>query len=182
MLSETIPGTNISYDNYEETFENYRKMIEMTGGLSLGQICTITGLQTSAIQNWVKRGFVPHPENKKYFERHVSRILLINSLKDCMNIDDVGELMVLINGDTDDESDDIVSETRLYGYLCQIIHDLDFKKLDDETIEKVICDIIRDEDIHCDRLKKALKVMTYAFISGQCFKQTKAYLHQLRSE
>lgn len=182
MLSETIPGTNISYDNYEETFENYRRMIEMTGGLSLGQICTITGMQTSTIQNWVKRGFVPHPEKKKYFERHVSRILLITALKDCMNIDDIGELMTLINGDIDDVSDDIVDETILYDYLCQIIHDLDSSDLSDKTIDNVIVSVIKEENVHHEKLVLALKVMTYAYISGSCFKKTSAYLDKLRSE
>ncbi len=182
MLSTTIPGTNISYDDYEETFESYRRMIELTGGLSLGQICTMTGLQTSTIQNWVKRGYVPHPENKKYYERHISRILLISALKDCMNIEDVGELMTLINGDTDDQADDIIDETRLYDHLCRIISDLDFTTLDPSRIEEVIGKVVPEESSYRDRLMTALKVMTYAYISGICSKKTGAYLQQLRNE
>ena len=69
MLNETIPGTNISYSEADDAFSVFRPMIEITGGLSLGQVCTITGLQPSTIQNWVKRSFIPHPENKKYYRR-----------------------------------------------------------------------------------------------------------------
>ena len=179
MLSKTIPGTNISYKDYDETFENYRRMVSMTGGLSLGQICKITGLQTSTIQNWVKRSYVPHPENKKYFERHISRILLIASLKDCMNIEEVGKLMVLINGDTDDESDDIVNETQLYDYLCKIIQSLSFDDLRERTIDKVVDVVIKDETIHKDRLILALKTMTYAYISGITSQKTNFFLKEL---
>ena len=108
MAGKIIPGTNIEYGNSKDAFSVLRPMIEITGGLSLSQICRITNLQTSTIQNWVKRGFVQRPDHKKYYERHLSRILLIAVLRDCMNIEDIGELMQLINGDTDDESDDIV--------------------------------------------------------------------------
>ena len=182
MLSKTLPGTNIGYEDYEETFNKYRRMVEVTGGLSLGQICAITGLQTSTIQNWVKRSYVPHPENKKYFERHISRILLISALKDCMNIEDVGELMVLINGDTDDQTDDIVDETRLYDHLCRIIYELDFSDLEDSRIEEVIEKVISEEKRYRKKLATALKVMTYAYVSGICSRKTGAYLQKLRKE
>ena len=118
MLSKTIPGTNIEYRNNKEASQIIEEMIEITGGLSLSQICKITNLQTSTIQNWVKRKYVPRPDHKKYYERHISRILLISALRECMNIEDIGELMSMINGDTDDETDDIISETRLYDYFC----------------------------------------------------------------
>lgn len=179
MLSETIPGTNISYKDYDEIFENYRRMVSMTGGLSLSQICTITGLQTSTIQNWVKRSYVPHPENKKYYERHISRILLIASLKDCMNIEEIGKLMILINGDTDDTSDDIVSETKLYDYLCKIIQTLSFDDLKEESIDKLINKIIKKESANKNKLFLALKTMTYAYISGITSQKTNILLKEL---
>ena len=119
MSVKIIPGTNIAYGDNKDAFSVLRPMIQITGGLSLGQICRITNLQSSTIQNWVKRGFVPRPEHKKYYERHLSRILLISALRDCMNIEDIGELMVLINGDTDDAGDDIISETALYDVFMQ---------------------------------------------------------------
>ena len=124
MLSKLIPGTSIEYAEQNDAISVFRPLLAITGGLSLSQICTIADLQPSTIQNWVKRGFVPHPENKKYTERHLFRILLISALRDGMNIEDVGELMVLINGDADDESDDIISEERLYDYFCQAVKSL----------------------------------------------------------
>lgn len=181
MKDMIIPGTNIEYGQSDDAFSVLRPMIEITGGLSLGQICRITGLQASTIQNWVKRGFVPHPDHKKYYERHLSRILLISALRECMNIEDIGELMILINGNADDESDDIVSETRLYDYFWKAVKNLDELSLDAEKIAKTIETILEaEDDINKEKLIVALRVMVYAYISGRCLKQIADDLQRLR--
>lgn len=180
MLSKTIPGTNIEYRNNKEASQVIEEMIEITGGLSLSQICKITNLQTSTIQNWVKRKYVPRPDHKKYYERHISRILLISALRECMNIEDIGELMSMINGDTDDETDDIISETRLYDYFCKAISKLDLMSLNDEQISKTIIDLLKDETVYKERLVCGLKVMVYAYISGRCLNEINNNLNKLK--
>ena len=183
MLTQRIPGTNIPYTESHDAFSVFRPMLEITGGLSLGQICKITDLQASTIQNWIKRGYVQRPERKKYYERHLSRLLLISSLRDCMNIEEIGELMVLINGDTEDTSDDIVSESKLYDYFCKAIKEMDDKTLEEKTIDEVVKKILKDEDkANKDRIACALKVMIYAFISGNCKRQINANLDLLRKK
>ena len=183
MKDMMIPGTNIEYGQSDDAFSVLRPMIEITGGLSLGQICRITGLQSSTIQNWVKRGYVPHPDQKKYYERHLSRILLISALRECMNIEEIGELMMLINGDTDDESDDIISETKLYDYFCKAVKNLNELSLEGENIENNIAEILKNEDeANMDKLTLALKVMVYAYISGLCLKKIEVNLKGLRGE
>ncbi len=183
MQTKMIPGTNIEYGSNEDAFSVLRPMIEITGGFSLSQICRITDLQPSTIQNWVKRGYVPRPEHKKYYERHLSRILLISALRECMNIEDIGELMHLINGDTDDESDDIISETALYDNFCKAVKGLEEFSLDHETIDETINAILeKEEESVRERLSMALKVMVYAYISGICLQQINDNLHRLRGE
>ena len=181
MSEKIIPGTNIEYGDREDAFSVLRPMIEITGGFSLSQICRITGLQTSTIQNWVKRGYVPRPEHKKYYERHLSRILLISALRDCMNIEDIGELMQLINGDADDESDDIISETALYDTFCKAIKALDEHSLNIDDIEKTVEGVLEtDEASIREKLSMALKVMVYAYLSGKCMKMIDHHLSRLR--
>ncbi len=183
MSVKIIPGTNIAYGDNKDAFSVLRPMIQITGGLSLGQICRITNLQSSTIQNWVKRGFVPRPEHKKYYERHLSRILLISALRDCMNIEDIGELMVLINGDTDDEGDDIISETALYDVFCEAVRELDERSLNMQEIEHCIDELVLHEDRNAkERLSMALKVMVYAYLCGKCLKQIQLNLSKLRGE
>ena len=178
-MKKIIPGTNMVYTDNNDAFSVFRPLIEITGGLSLGQICSITGLQSSTIQNWVKRGYVQRPVNKKYSERHLARILLISALRDCMNIEQIGELMILINGDTEDDSDDIVSETRLYDIFCKTISNLDTQMFTDLQIEEVIKKQLKNES-HQDELMYALKIMVYAYISGICFKQIKVNQNSLK--
>ena len=125
MLQEHVPGTVMPYSEAGGMFAMFRPLIQATDGLTLGQVCAITGLEPSTVQNWVKRGFVAHPVRKKYHERQLARILLISALRESMQIDRIGELMALVNGSADDTGDDIVSEEQLYDYLCEAIGQTD---------------------------------------------------------
>lgn len=170
-MERTIPGTNMAYSD-DDAFSAFKSMIEVTGGLSLSQVCTITSLQTSTIQNWVKRGYTPRPINKKYYERHLARILLINCLRDSINIEQIDELMKSINGNVNDESDDIISESKLYDYFSKAVRQLDTTSISDQHIEKIVTQILKDEDTQIfEKLKYSLKFMVYAYITGKCLKK-----------
>lgn len=121
MKDGRIPGTVLPYSSGTGTFSIFLPMIQAADGLALSQVCAITGLEASTVQNWVKRGFVAHPVGKKYRARQLARILLISALRDAMKIDRIGELMAMVNGSADDEADDIISEEQMYDYLCQAI-------------------------------------------------------------
>jgi DNA-binding transcriptional MerR regulator len=116
-----IPGRNQSDGIANGVFSLLLPMIKAADGLTLAQVCSITALEPSTIQNWVKRGYVARPVKKKYFERHLARILIISMLRDSMKIEDIGLLMKMINGDATSEEDDIIYETDLYDCLCEVI-------------------------------------------------------------
>lgn len=183
MSEQFIPGTVLSYDGVDGgMLAAFRPMLAATDGLSLGQICAITGLEPAVIQNWVKRGFVPHPVCKKYGSRHLARILLIVSMRDCMRIEQVGELLRLVNGDADDESDDIVSEERLYDYLCEIIRRTDGVPSEQEAtrrIAEIIADYRAPDEGAYRRLSQALQVMLYAYTAGQLKQQAERLYSQM---
>ncbi len=117
MIRNTSPPTG------EKRFTELSALIRAADGLSLGQVCSLTGLEQSTIQNWIKRGFVPHPERKRYFERHLARILLIDAMRDCMLIERVGALMAYINGNADDTADDCIGEEALYELFYHAVHE-----------------------------------------------------------
>ena len=150
---------------------DYQPLIRATDGLTLSQICLLSKLEPSTIQNWIKRGFVPHPIKKKYHERHLARILLISELRDSMQIDRVGELLRCINGDTDDESDDIITEERLYDVFREIAITLDddlscTDRIEELTFEKagsMLSDIPADAK---SKITDALRIMAYAYSAG----------------
>ena len=169
-MQQFVPGTNLKYEGGRGMFSLLRPMIQAADGLTLGQVCSITGLAPATIQNWVKRGFVSRPIQKKYRERQLARILLISSLRDCMKIDSIGELMALVNGNANDTGDDIISEEGMYDYLCEVISKTEGALSPDEVrsvVEEVISGYKPPRENAEKRLGDALCVMTLAYIAGK---------------
>ncbi len=127
-----------------------------------------------------------HPVEKKYRERHLARILLISALRDCMKIDSIGELLVVVNGDADDTGDDIISEEQLYDYLCEIIGTADERALSLEEIPKTVRLVTKDyvptDNTASGRLNEALTVMVFAFTAGQYKKEADKRFSQLKEK
>jgi DNA-binding transcriptional MerR regulator len=184
MNEATVPGTVIPYSKGNGMFSVFIPMIKATGGLSLSQVCAITGLEASAIQNWVKRGFVAHPVNKKYFERQLARILLISALRSSMKIESIGELMHIVNGSADDESDDIISEEQLYDFLCETVSGLDPESVTKVSVDKVVDKVTSryspKSAENLERLKSALSVMAYAYMSGVLKQRAESQFNEMR--
>lgn len=179
-----IPGTTLSYDGDNGMFSKLLPLIRATDGLTLSQVCAITGLEGSTIQNWVKRGFVSRPVQKKYRERQLARILLISSLRDSMPLDRIGALMGMVNGDANDTGDDIISEEQMYDYLCAVIGRAEEKPTDD--ISSVVGEITADytplRDNAAEILRKALAVMALAYIAGKYKRESDALFDSMNGE
>ena len=186
MQQKVVPGTVLPYTGNDGMFSMFRPMIEVANGLTLSQVCAITGLEASTVQNWVKRGFVAHPKQKKYYSRQLARILLISSLRDCMRIEQIGELMSMVNGDPNDESDDIISEEQIYDYLCEAIGNMDTHSFHSEETEKIIDDITSGykgpDDGASERLKLALMTMVHAYLSGKMKQEADLYFSRMKEK
>ena len=143
--------------------------MQATDGLTLSQVCTLSGLEPSTIQNWIKRGYVPHPVGKKYRERHLARILLISELRESMQIDRVGSLLRYVNGDADDESDDIIREEALYDLFCDIALDLTDEPAPPGQIGERVAAFLDDsvETADSAKLRTALTVMAYTYMANR---------------
>ena len=106
-MAKTLPGTTIPVDwSRPEEAETRLNSLFLAGGLMLSQVASLTGLEPYVIQNWVRRGFAAPPERKRYSRRQFCRIVLINMLKDSMQLDKICTLLSYVNGELDDESDD----------------------------------------------------------------------------
>lgn len=186
MTNKLIPGTVMPFSGLEGgMFAAFRPMIRAADGLTLAQVSAITGLEYSTIQNWVKRGFVAHPVKKKYYETHLARILIISMLRDSMKIDEIGELMSLVNGDVSDTSDDIISEERLYDYLCETVRLLDTVSSDDgvqELIEHITADYESPTPGARRRLTLALLTMVNAYHAGLLKQKADMYFCEMKSD
>jgi DNA-binding transcriptional MerR regulator len=98
-----LPGTTIEADleHPERALEIFTPLFEV-GGLILSQAAGLTGLPAYQVQNWVKRGFVSHPVNKHYTLRQFARIVIINALKDTMQIEKIVSLLNHLGGTIED--------------------------------------------------------------------------------
>lgn len=121
-MPKTLPGTTLEVEwERPEEAEKVLSALFLAGGLTLSQVSALTGLEPYMIQNWVRRGFVAPPRNKLYSRRQFSRIVLINMLKDCLQLDKICSLLSYVNGHLDDESDDLIDDWQLYCYAVRII-------------------------------------------------------------
>ena len=78
----TLPGTILTGEREDaQHVEQQFTSMFMMGGIVLSQVAAITGLEPYTVQNWVKRGFLPPPDHKRYNMNQLCRILTINMLK-----------------------------------------------------------------------------------------------------
>ena len=121
-MGRLIPGTKVEVDrNSKNAYrEQLAPIISISGGLVLSQVCEITGLEPSTLQNWVKRGFVENAVQKKYTKEQISRFLIINILRQSMQLDRVIDLLRYLNGNLLEKSDDIISDSELFYYFCSL--------------------------------------------------------------
>jgi len=179
------PGMSARPD--DKGFAKIEMLLEATGGLSLSQVCAVTGLEGSTIQNWVKRGWVEHPVGKRYEEIHIARILIINALKECIKLEHIALLMEYVNGKSRDGSEVIIKESILYNYLCEALKQSG--QTDDHSksgVETVINNVIRDySDPNPDsriRIRKALTLMIFACVCTDVKRRVDAMMGQILTE
>ena len=185
-MHRVIPGTTLKYSEQarEAAFTMVAPVLEATGGLTLSQLSKLTGLEGSTIQNWIKRKWVPATVGKKYSEKQVIRILLINMLRGVMKLEDIARLMCYINGDVEDTSDDIISDIALYNMLCRIIFSAeDNGAFSPESIRKLINKeiSISEKSIRSDedKLRKAMYVMVMAYRCSVLKRETENSLGEI---
>ena len=188
VKDKKLPGTAKTYaDQGEKGFDKIEMLLEATGGLSLSQVCAVTGLEGSTIQNWVKRGWVEHPIGKKYEDVHIARILIINALKECIKLEHIALLMSYVNGLSQDGSEAIIKESTLYNYLCEALSKMG--QTDDHSrrgVESVIDKVIRNySDPNPNsrvRIRKALTLMIFACVCTDVKRGVEAMMGQILIE
>lgn len=174
----TLPGTVLSVDaDRPQAAEEVFSSLFLAGGLVLSQVTQVTGLEPYIIQNWVRRGFLAPPKQRKYTRRQLSRILMINALKSTLSIEQICKLLSYINGALDDEGDDTIDDTELYGAFVLVAGSVRKHGLTSESeMNRLIADGLKDykESIPGakERIEQALRIMITAWRAAQL--QTKA--------
>ncbi len=167
-----IPGTALKFDKVaiENCFSLIAPLLTVTKGLTLAQVRELTGLETSTIQNWIKRGWVKNPAEKRYGEEQVMRIILINMMRGSMQMEQIAFLMSYINGSVDDRSDDILPDRELFNILCSVIYECEQNAIYDTKELNVAIDtriehLILQDELSKNKLRTALRAMVLAILS-----------------
>lgn len=182
-MNWTIPGTTLTAPraNADRTDEMFSSMF-LAGGMVLSQIASITGLEPYAIQNWVKRGFLSPPVNKRYTMEQLCRILIINMLKGALPMEKICSLLTYINGDLADESDDIIDDTVLYFMFVKLAaraRHIGGDKAWDEALLDATTSYQEPVPGARDRVIRVLRIMLNAWIASRFLSQVQEMVDQL---
>lgn len=123
-MSTAFPGTTIEVSALKKSAS--RVMFDgifATGGITLSQVCIMTGLEPYLVQNWVKRGFLTSPVRRVYSREQFARVIIINMLRETMQIDKICSLLQIISGAPDDRGDDLIADDELYHRYVDMLCD-----------------------------------------------------------
>ncbi len=161
--------------------EALRGLVDTAGGVTLAQVAAITGIQGSTIQNWVKRGFAPASDGKRYQVKHIARFLLLDRLRDALPLDQVLFLLRYINGDLENTEDDRIDDTALYALFCEA--DAACPSNNREQVFEQICLLLNKADV-ADPIPvaSALTIMVMAQRAAAMVRQANHYINILKEE
>lgn len=169
--AENIPGTVFSKEKMGGVtgLEFLNKVFYITDGIMLAQIREITGIDGTTLQNWLKRGWVQSPTKKAYNKEQLARILIINMLRDTMQLSKIIGLLTYVNG-TDPE-DGIIEESLLYDFICKVLAAISDPESDgvhgiDEAIDDVLADYSERTGGAKRRIERVITVIVISYYSG----------------
>ncbi len=184
-----IPGTILDRKKMGDVTgqEFLDKIFYISKGIMLAQIRDIAGVDGSTLQNWLKRGWVVNPKNKMYNRDQLARILIINMMRDTMQLCDISFLLTYVNGDAERVEDDIISESRLYDYICRLVDSLVGRvDVTQETLSELVDTCIADYEEKFsgarERLHKALEIIMMSYYAAMIKRRADSLVTALKEQ
>lgn len=120
----TFPGTSVEVSSLKKgSSRTLFEGIFATAGVTLSQVCIMTGLEPYMIQNWVKRGFISSPVKRVYSKEQLAKILIINMLRDVLPLEQICDLVSVIAEVIANTDEDLSSADELYHRYVDILSD-----------------------------------------------------------
>ena len=178
-----IPGTilDVPMEEVQYISEQFQSMF-LPGGMVLSQVAGVTGLEPHTIQNWVKRGFLPPPINKRYTLEQLCRIININMLRGILPMERICALLGYVNGRLDDEGDDIIDDSQLYFLFVRLAaqaSSLGGPETWENVLESSLTQYVEPVPGAKEKVKKALRIMLTAWGAAKLRQQAENLLQQL---
>lgn len=181
-----IPGTILKKSDMGNStgLEFLNKIFFITDGVMMGEIRNISGIDSSTLQNWVKRQWICSSKLKKYDIDQVAHILIINMLRSCMQLDRISFLIRYINGNVDTKGDDIIRDSVLYDYICRIVDKLTENDcVPEKMVKRYIREVTADYEEKISgarkRLENALGIIIVAYYASLMKQRADAMLEEL---
>ena len=179
-----IPGTVLQIRREEADFiPQQLEALFFGGGITLSQVTGITGLEAYTVQNWVKRGFLTSPVGKRYTLRQLCRILNINMLRGSMPIERICKLLAYVNGQLDDDSDDMIDDSQLYFLFVKLavrVKELYDPQRADAILEEYLADYEEPVPGAKERVRQVLRIMVTAWLAARMMQETETMLSALQ--
>ena len=178
----TIPGTVLPIPRQEaDRIEERFSSMFLAGGITLGQVTQITGLEPYTVQNWVKRGFLSPPAQKRYSLRQLCRIINIHMLKSVLPMERICGMLGYINGQLDNEADDIIDDSQLYFMFVRLAARAKELDRDRETLlEQELADYAEPFPGAGARIKQVLQIMLTAYLAARIREEAEKMLENLQ--
>ena len=182
-MNWTIPGTTLEANRSDaDRIDSLFHSMLLAGGLTLGQVASITGLEAYAIQNWVKRGFLSPPQNRRYNLEQLCRIITINMLRGALSMERICILLGYVNGELDTEDDDLISDADLYFLFLRLAaraRELDAGNQWAGAIEATLADYQEPVPGARERVRQVLRIMLTAWIAARMTHEAEAMMEAL---
>ena len=154
----------------------------LCGGLMMSQVARMTGLEPYMIQNWVKRGFMTSPKKRVYTRAQLARVIIINMLRESLQIEKIAGLIKIIGGVLDDETDDLISDDELYHiYVDMLAEGIDIN--DEASVRaaavKATESFESTDKTSKEKLIRILEAMLYAHSAAQLRERAEEMLSSL---
>jgi DNA-binding transcriptional MerR regulator len=179
----TLPGTVIALDRGEASrVDKIFGSMFLTGGMTLSQVCNLTGLEAYMVQNWVKRGFLTPPRQKHYDKEQLCRIININMLRGILPMERICSLLSYVNGHLDDTSDDIIQDSQLYCIFVGLAvraRELDNREACRRIIDEQLANYVEPVEGAKERVTKALEIMLTAWLAAKMRSAAEKMLEEL---
>lgn len=181
-MNWTIPGTVLECPRSDAVHiaEQFNSMF-LGGGMVLSQVAAVSGLETHAVQNWVKRGFLSPPVKKRYNLEQLCRILTINALKGVLSLDQICSLLSYVNGQLTDDSDDVIDDQLLYFMFVRLAaraRELYRDEDRDILLDQELSDYQEPVPGAQERVKTALRIMLTAWLAARMCQQAEKLLKE----
>ncbi len=184
-MPSVFPGTTIEVSKIEQGASRVLfDGIFATGGITLSQVCIMSGLEPYLVQNWVKRGFVSSPVGRVYSKEQFARVLIINTLREALQIEKICKLIEVISGNPHSKDDDLICDDELYHRYVDMLAEENISLNDPLSVSVASERATEDFNEPCagakKQLEKILQVMLYADAASTFSKRSGEILASLQ--